>query len=165
MPTSSSSPERRRAARPAIVAAVMAAVIAGLGTASSSWARPPGDLRSAIEDVAGADGKRYNARDGTGRVIDTAKIIQDHTGGYLAVYHYLNQAEARFHVSVATSTNLLDWTFRHDFGAGTHQPTIHAIDDGLSGYVVAWEQDPDNHLSFRYFRSRADLLGGTAARS
>jgi hypothetical protein len=162
-----SSSSVRRGSRPVVTAAVIALVLTVFGTASSSWAISPAeaDLREAIENVTTADGKRYNARDDTGRVMDTAKIIQDYTGQYLAVYHYLNQAEARFHVAVATSTDLLDWTFRHDFGPGTHQPTIHAVSDGRKGYVVAWEQDPDNHLSFRYFANRADLLSGTTSRT
>jgi hypothetical protein len=154
-------------ARIAITAALIAVVLAVVGAATSIGAHqsPGAVLRAAIEGVATADGKRYDAKDDTGRVMDTAKIIQDYTGTYLAVYHSLNQAEARFHVSVATSTDLVNWTFRYDYGPGTHQPTIHALDDGNSGYVVAWEQDPDNHLSFRYFRSRADLLSGRIARS
>jgi hypothetical protein len=156
----------RRTLRAGTVAALTAVLLAG-GVATSTGAPPigGGGLREDIEDVIGADGKRYNARDDTGRVMDTAKIIQDFTGEYLAVYHSLNQAEGRFHVSVATSTDLLNWTFRHDFGAGTHQPTIHALANGVDGYLVAWEQDPDNHLSFRYFRNRADLLSGKVARS
>jgi hypothetical protein len=158
-----SSPLLQPRARPAIVAALVLAVLA----ATSIWAQASAatDLRTAIESVSTADGKRYDAKDNTGRVMDTAKLIQDYTGEYLAVYHSLNHAEGRFHVSVATSTDLLNWTFRHDYGAGTHQPTIHAVDNGLNGYVVAWEQDPDNHLAFRYFRDRSDLLSGTIGRS
>jgi hypothetical protein len=153
--------------RAALSAALIALIVAALGGASSSFASPAAadNLRAAIENVAGADGKRYDARDDTGRVMDTVKIIQDFTGSYLAVYHSLNHAEGRFHVSVATSTDLLNWAFQYDFGPGTHQPTIHALDNGMTGYVVAWEQDPDNHLAFRYFRSRADLLAGKISRS
>lgn len=121
----------------------------------------PASLRGLIEDVAGATAKRYDARDSAGHVMDTVKIIQDGSG-YLAVYHFLVPSEGRFHAAVATSTDLLNWTFAHDFGAGTHQPTIHATG---SGYVMAWEQDPDNHLAFRYFPDRASLLSGTAAKT
>jgi hypothetical protein len=143
------------------VVAVLAALLAARAIAPQENIT---GLRKAIENVAGAAGKRYDAKDDTGRVMDTAKIVQDSIGAYLAVYHSLNQAEGRFHASVATSTDLLNWTFRHDFGPGTHQPTIHFVaDDG--GYVVVWEQDPDNHLAFRYFRNQADLLSGKAERS
>jgi hypothetical protein len=156
----------RRMPRAAVTAAVIAVALAVLVTPTSSGAppSPPTALRDAIENVTTADGVRYDAKDNTGRVMDTVKIIQDYTGEYIAVYHSLNHAEGRFHVSVATSTDLLSWTFQHDFGPGTHQPTIHAIADGTEGYVVAWEQDPDNHLAFRYFRDRADLLSGRSAR-
>jgi hypothetical protein len=154
-------------ARAAIFIAATLLVLGVLVTTKTGWAQAAegASLRNALESVVTADGKRYDAKDDTGRVMDTAKIIQDFTGEYLAVYHSLNHAEGRFHVSVATSTDLLNWTFRHDFGAGTHQPTIHALDNGNGGYVVAWEQDPDNHLSFRYFRDRADLLSGRIAKT
>jgi hypothetical protein len=157
----------RRMPRAAVTAAVIAVALTIFVTATSSGAppSPPPDLREAIEDVTASEGHVYNARDDAGHVMDTAKIIQDYTGEYLAVYHYLNHAEGRFHVAIATSTDLINWTFQHDFGAGTHQPTIHAIANGRKGYVVAWEQDPNNHLAFRYFATREDLLAGIATRS
>lgn len=40
-----------------------------------------------IGDVRGATGHRYDAKDGTGNRMDTAEIIANSTGGYLAVYH------------------------------------------------------------------------------
>jgi hypothetical protein len=119
------------------------------------------ELRTMIENVREATGSRYGVRDSAGRTMDTAKITQDPAGGYLAVYHSYRKGVPR--VSVATSADLLTWTFRHEFGSGTSQPAIAATSDG--GFVVAWEQEPDNHLAFRYFRSRAALLAGTAARS
>ena len=160
-----SSVHARLRAASVVAAALLVPLVLGAGAPVA--AAPPGfgDLRRAIERVDTADGKRYQATDDTGRVMDTAKIIQDYTGTYIAVYHSLNQAEGRFHVSVATSPDLLNWTFRHDFGPGTHQPTIHAIADGTGGYVVAWEADPNNHLGFRYFANRQDLLNGVPSRA
>ena len=47
---------------------------------------PPSDparaeLRSIVENVSGATGKRYAVHDDAGHVMDTVKIIQDATGG------------------------------------------------------------------------------------
>jgi hypothetical protein len=49
---------------------------------------PSFDL-SIVENVSGATGKRYAVHDDAGHVMDTVKIIQDATGGYLAVSHHL----------------------------------------------------------------------------
>lgn len=120
---------------------------------------PRAELRGMIENVTQADARRYQAADSAGHTMDTAKIIQDATGQYLAVYH--TGIGGSPHVSVATSADLVNWTWRHTFGAGTSQPTIIAAGNG---FVVAWEQEPSNHLAFRYFASRGDLLGGVVSR-
>jgi hypothetical protein len=144
----------------------------GVGTAQAGTAvrsvalGPPSDgpraeLRGIVEEVRRATGRRYGVRDSAGRSMDTAKIIKDPAGGYLAVYH------AAFgdgpHVGLATSTDLLNWTFHRDLAVRASQPTIAASPDG--GFVVAWEQEPDNHLAFGYFRNRGDLLAGRPTRS
>ncbi len=127
---------------------------------------PPSDgpraaLRSLVENVTSATGRRYGTQDSDGQSMDTAKIIADPAGGYLAVYHTYSSGEP--HVTVATSADLINWTRRANLGARTSQPTIAAVSDG--GFVVAWEQEPSNHLAFRYYRDRGALLGGVAARS
>jgi hypothetical protein len=54
-----------------------------------------------------------------------------------------------------------------DVPPGAGRPGVAAdiaqASDG--GFVVAWEQEPSNHLAFRYFRQREDLLGGRPARA
>jgi hypothetical protein len=122
---------------------------------------PRVDLRAVVEQVTAADGRRYGVRDSAGRSMDTAKIIQDPIGGYLAVYHTTFSDGP--HVAVATSGDLLNWTFQRELASRASQPTIAAASDG--GFVVAWEQEPNNHLAFRYFRNRADLLAGQPTRS
>ncbi|KAJ7219653.1 hypothetical protein C8J57DRAFT_1394178 [Mycena rebaudengoi] len=119
-------------------------------------------LLSLIVDVNAADGVVYSAKDNQGRTMDTAKIIQPPEGDYLAVYHTLRD-DGRFHSAIATSTDLLHFTFSADFGAGSSQPTLFFVGDG--SYVMAWEQDPDNHIAVRYFANRASLLAANPTRS
>ncbi|MCX4975901.1 hypothetical protein [Streptomyces sp. NBC_00620] len=126
--------------------------------ASAATAR----LASLVGDVREADGYAYDLRDDTGRTMDTAQIIRTPDGTYLAVYHS-TLADGRFHSAVATSTDLRTWTRRHDFGAGTSQPTLAA--DGAGGYVLAYEKDPDNHIAVRGYVDLEALLAGKAARA
>ncbi|MFF7475617.1 hypothetical protein [Streptomyces sp. NPDC008092] len=116
-------------------------------------------------DVRQADGAVFDARDDTGRTMDTAEITripEAYGGGYLAVYH-TNLADGRFHTAVATSTDLRTWTRRHDFGPGTSQPSVHT--DGTGGWVLAYEKDPANHIALRHYPSLFALLTGTADRA
>ncbi|KAJ6493268.1 hypothetical protein C8R45DRAFT_184913 [Mycena sanguinolenta] len=122
-------------------------------------------LLSLISDVTAADAAIYDAKDNLGHSMDTAKIIQAPEGDYLAVYHTLLDADHQFHSSVATSKDLRTFTWAAGFGAGTSQPTIFAVDGGSAGYVVAWEQEPTNHIAVRYFPDRHHLLEGNATRA
>jgi hypothetical protein len=97
-----------------------------------------------VENVTAATARRYQATDSTGRTMDTAKIIQDAPSRYLAVYDSRG-ADGRFHAALAVSTDLMNWTFTTYFGAGSSQPTIKRVPDG--GYLLAWEQDPSNHIA------------------
>src|SRR5947209_334622 len=90
-----------------------------------------------------------------------AKIIAD-GGGYLAVYHS-TLGDGRFHVGLASSGDLLAWHRERDFGPNSSQPTITAVPGG--GYLVAWEQEPKNHIALRYFADRDALLGGLPMRA
>jgi hypothetical protein len=135
------------------------------GVGRSAALAPPSDppraeLHRLIEDVPGADAYRYGARDSAGRSMDTAKIVADPAGGYLAVYHtYLADVP---HVSLATSTDLLTWTFRRELGTQASQAAITGLSDG--GFLVVWEQEPANHVAFLYYPSRTALFAGAAAR-
>ncbi|KAJ6549515.1 hypothetical protein DFH09DRAFT_1168990 [Mycena vulgaris] len=119
-------------------------------------------LLSLIVDVNAADGVVYSAKDNQGRTMDTVKIIQAPEGDYMAVYHTLRD-DGRFHSAIATSTDPLHFTFSADFGAGSSQPTLFFVGDGM--YVMAWEQDPNNHIAVRYFANRASLLAANPTRS
>jgi hypothetical protein len=128
------------------------------------------ELRGIVENVTGATGKRYGVHDDAGHVMDTVKIIQDTTGGYLAVSHHM-ATDGHFRVNLATSTDLLNWHWVRELaGSNTgpaSQPTIAQASNG--GFVLAWEQEQpgggNNHLAFRYFASRTALLAGQVAKS
>ncbi|MFI6350155.1 hypothetical protein [Streptomyces sp. NPDC050560] len=149
-----------------LVAALLALLTAGLATAPGAAAEPPpsdgprAELRGMVEDVTGATA-RYAATDSAGHGMDAAKIIEDGDGGYLAVYHTMRD-DGRFHASVATSSDLLNWTFAADLGTGASQPTLTRVSDG--GFLVAWEQDPGNHVALRYYTGRDTLLSASPAR-
>ncbi|MFI5975437.1 hypothetical protein [Streptomyces sp. NPDC051452] len=115
-----------------------------------------------MEDVTAATARRYRAVDSAGRTMDAAKVVEESPGRYLAVYHTL-RPDGRFHAALAVSTDLMNWTFTTDFGAGSSQPTIKSVSDG--GYLVAWEQDPSNHVAVHYYPDRDSLVRGRAARS
>ena len=122
-------------------------------------------LDALITNVKGATMHRYDAHDSVGSGMDTLKIIADPSGGYLGVYHtYLN---SRFVVSLATSTDLMNWTFRCQIAAYAADPDLYACANG--GFVMAWEQTNSaggkNHLHFAYYANRGALLAGTAAQS
>ncbi|HEY0690688.1 MAG TPA: hypothetical protein VGD71_16810 [Kribbella sp.] len=158
------------AALPASLPASAAAPAAPASVAEAPSDPARAELRSIVENVSGATGKRYNVHDDAGHVMDTVKIIQDTTGGYLAVSHHL-AADGHFRVNLATSTDLLTWHWVRELaGSNTgpaSQPTIAQASNG--GFVLAWEQEKagggDNHLAFRYFANRADLLAGRVSRS
>ena len=120
------------------------------------------ELLGYVGDVTSASGYRYHATDDRGHVMDTAKIIQvAETGEFAAVYHW-GSNESGFHVALATSSDLLNWTWRVDLADRASQPTIKAALDG--GYVVAWDSDIGLHLRLSYFPTWDDLLAGKAAK-
>lgn len=127
-------------------------------------------LRTIVENVTQADGKRYALHDDAGHTMDTVKVIQDDAGGYLAVSHFMS-TDGHFRVNLATSSDLLTWHWVRELaGSDTgpaSQPTIAQASNG--GFVLAWEQENpgggNNHLAFRYFAGRADLLAGNVSRS
>ena len=134
------------------------AVAPPIATATSiSEARA--ELLRYVGDVTRSTGYRYDAHDDRGHSMDGAKIIQvTETGELAAVYHWFSGVPDRFNVSLATSTNLLDWTWRRDLTEGASQPTIRAASDG--GYVVTWDSDADLEVTLHYFSSWDNLLEG-----
>lgn len=115
------------------------------------------DLRRYIEMVAQAEAHRYGATDNARYTLDCLKIIQSSAvGGFIGVYHTFDGS--KFDVHLATSTDLLTWRWIRRLGTSASQPTIAPTD---SGFVVVWEQEPQNHLRFTYYRNWSDLEAGT----
>lgn len=120
------------------------------------------ELRSYIQNITQAIA-RYGARDNAGNVMDGVKIISSSAaGGFIGVYHSYSETNGGFYAHLATSSDLMNWTWRRELASQAAQPTIRASEDG---YVVAWEQEPDNHLKFVYYRSWTDLLNGNASKT
>lgn len=123
-------------------------------------------LESYVENVTSADASVYNAKDNIGNGMDCAKIIQDPNGGYIALYHVAHTGTL-FSVDLATSTDLIHWTYQVTLGTGASQPTIQLLSNG--GFLVLWEQvnssGGDNHIRFNYYSTRTSLLAGTTTQT
>ncbi|HEY5842256.1 MAG TPA: hypothetical protein VIU87_12450 [Mycobacterium sp.] len=88
--------------------------------------------------------------------MDTAKIVADPAGGYLAISH------AGDSVNLAVSPDLLTWTFVRTLDAQATQPTIAPLQTG--GWLTAVEFNSQRgagaFLRIRHYASRAALLDG-----
>lgn len=144
--------------------ALVAALVTG-ACGSSTTERPNidetrADLLGYVGDIPGADGYRYDATDDRGHVMDTVKIIQIKPDEFAAVYHWWSDDLGGFIMSLATSPNLLDWSWQTDLATYASQPYIAAASDG--GWVVAWEQEPpsqdENYLRMALYPDWEALL-------
>jgi len=122
------------------------------------------ELRDLISDVTAATAYRYRAKDDLGRDMGPLEVVWiPEASAFAGVYHTWSDTDEMFHLQVATSTNLLDWTWQVELASQASQPSIEAASDG--GYVVAWEQEPDPiHMVIASFASWEDLRGGKVAR-
>ena len=137
------------------------AVIGACGTpaAGPTWSDPAAvgaALSAYLEDVKGAPGKRYAERDDRGHELDGLAIMAAPEGTFVGVSHWWSEPDQEFRLGLSTSDDLLDWTWRADLARKASQPAIATASDG--GYVVAWEQEPDNHLAFAFYATWEDLL-------
>jgi Big-like domain-containing protein len=161
----------RTTARPgASTLAATAGVLLALGVpVGPAHAAAPPALISSLQDVGASDGHRYGTADHTGAGMDGIKVIPHPQGGYLGVYHHLENNQ--FHVRVATSSDLLTWDFTARLEESASQPTIAALSDG--GFVVAYEKHgPTGNctgtggcLGFEHFANVGALLTGASDRS
>ena len=121
-----------------------------------------------LEDLVGPSGLRHDARDSEGVGLDTLQIIESPAGpGYIGVYHHSIRGE--FEVRLATSTDLLAWTYRRTLLPNADMPAL-AYHARAGGFLLAHEQwgkpksrSPSN-LAFRFYPSLEDLLAGASAR-
>lgn len=143
------------------VAAVVFAVSGGGAVAvAAEESDPSGSARGELSSILQRDktpaGSSYQTRDNTGFTVDTIKVIRSPTGGYLGVYH-VNDNET-FHVRVATSSDLIHWTYRATLEQRGHDPTIRQLSDG--SFLLAYEKvdSGGTHLRFAHYASLATLL-------
>jgi hypothetical protein len=136
----------------------------GPATPTSSVAGARAALRGLIEDVTAADAFRYTLTDDLGRSMGPTKVIAiPDIDGFGAVYFTWADADAAFHVQLATSPDLLEWTWRIELASHASQPAIARTPEG--GYVVAWEQEPDPiHLTIASYATWEDLLAARTNR-
>ena len=149
-----------------LLLAVTVPLACGAPRAGPDWTDPvavSGALQAYLEDVRGAAGRRYAERDDRGHELDGLAILPAQDGGYVGVSHWWSAPPGEFHIGLSTSSDLLTWTWRAELARRGSQPSIAEASDG--GYVVAWEQEPDNHLAFAWYRSWDDLLIGHRSKS
>jgi hypothetical protein len=123
--------------RTAMIAAALALTSGpGVRAANSDAARA--ELRGYVENVTQATGRRYGVTDNAGNSMDCADIIANPSvaGQFIAVYHTTISGIGR--VNVATSTDLLNWTWVRTLAGSASgsasQPTIKASG---SAFVMA----------------------------
>lgn len=151
--------------------AMLAVAVIGVPIAASSSPASRGLLESArqtlksiVQDVRRATAFRYQVTDDQGRSMDTADVIWvPEERAFAAVYHTFSHVAGLFEVHVATSDDLLSWTWRTTLATRASQATIEESSDG--GYVVAWEQSPDPiHIVLTLFERWSDVLDAEPSR-
>jgi len=130
---------------------------------------PPSDdprhkLVALASNVTGADGYVYGARDHRGNTMDCVKIIKrPKSEEFIAVYHtYIDNVPR---VNLAISDNLRNWTWLQQLGYYGSQPTIAVPTDYPDGFILAWEQEPHNHLQVVFYASWSDLQNNIAQKN
>lgn len=114
-------------------------------------------LAAIIGTVTAATGYRYGVSDSLGNRMDTMTVIDGPAGGYLAVYHTGDE------VKLATSNDLLTWTFRRTLDPQATQPTILLLPTG--GFLTAVEYNNQagsgGRVRLRHYPTLPALLAGT----
>jgi Bacterial Ig domain len=159
----------RRADRRWAVSVLLGVLLVGSTLSSGARAAASPELVALLEDVKGAAASRYGAHDHQGVGLDTAKIIPNPQGGYLAVYHHL--LDNSFQVRLARSANLLDWTYVATLETRASQPTVEKLSDG--SFLVAYEKEGSGTtcrgsgscLGFEHYASATALLAASPGRT
>jgi hypothetical protein len=129
-------------------------------------AQPPSDtsrakLHAMLDSVQTADFYQYDSKDNLNQSMDCAKIISNPDGGFMAVYHHYINSQPQ--VFLATSSDFITWNVEVTLALNASQPTIAVSTDG--GYVLAWEQEPNNHLKVVYYDSLTNLFNNITSSS
>jgi len=119
------------------------------------------ELRYYVERVKRADSRQYRTTDDLGHTMDGLKIIANPAAsGFIGVYQ--TYRAGTFDAHLATSGDLLHWTWRTVIDRSAAQPTIKAAG---AGFVVVTETDGDNHLRFYYYDSWQALLNASPSQT
>lgn len=114
-------------------------------------------VKGLFEDVVAATDYRYNLKDDQGCRLDTLKIVENPSGGYIGLYHF--DLKGIFQVRLAISTDLLHWNFIRTVEVHASQPTIAQAPNG--GYIVVFEkEDVGSHLKLHYYTNLSTLING-----
>lgn len=138
--------------RLAVSGTAVAFAVSGGGAvaAAAEESDPSGEARGKLISILQRDKppteSRYQTRDNTGFTVDTIKVIRSPAGGYLGVYH-VNKSET-FDVRVATSSDLIDWTYRATLAQRAHDPTIRQLSDG--SFLLAYEKVDSGGTKLRF---------------
>ena len=145
-------------------AVAVVALCGGPVDSPGSTATARTQLLALITDVTQATAYRYKLTDDQGRHIGPMDVIWvPEAERFAAVYFSWDDVDQAFHTHVATSTNLLDWSWEVELARLASMPAIARMSDG--GYVVAWEQEPDPiHIVIASFETWDDLRRGRIAR-
>jgi hypothetical protein len=149
---------RRLALR--VAAVVFAVSGSGAVAVAAEASDPSGSARRQLISILQRDkaptASSYQTRDNTGFTVDTIKVIPSPAGGYLGVYHVNDNGT--FHVRVATSSDLIHWTYRATLEQRGHDPTIRQLSDGSFLLVYEKVDSGGTHLRFAHYVSLATLL-------
>jgi hypothetical protein len=115
-------------------------------------------LTGLLGDVRAAGASRYDARDSAGNRMDTAKVIGDPAGGYLAVYHSGEVCH------LATSDDLMEWAHRAVVDEPATQPTIAATAGGGLLTAAEFNDGQGGRLRIRHWPTLDALLAGRPTR-
>jgi len=140
-------------------------LLVGIATLKT-FSQPPSDtsrakLHAIIDSVQTAEVYVYDAKDNLNQTMDCAKIIPNPQGGFLAVYHHYVNGEPR--VFLASSSNFINWEIIDTLAFNASQPDIQEAVEG--GYIMAWEQEPDNHIKVVYYLNLDSLFNGSPSLS
>src|SRR3990172_2464783 len=126
--------------------AAVIGVLVGLGVLAGVQVQADGDrsasarraataeIRGLLEDIAGSDLLRFDTHDDRGYPIEPGAIVIAPGGGYAAVYWVVLDSTGAVATELATSPDLVAWTWRVTLAEGATQPTIEPSPDG--GWVV-----------------------------
>ena len=146
---------------PAGIGAIQPAPLKLTG-ARTTEVKPAHDVAAVLQEIGNvnqAQGVRFGATDNFGRQLGTIKIVAKPGGGYAGVYHYPNGAG--FEIALATSNDLLRWTWVSDIGPGA-DPEIRFLNNGH--LLLAWEAPSNTNPEITHVRVRLYSSLGTLAR-